>query len=374
MRSLNKFRGCLLAGAAGDALGYEVEFLSEEAIFSRFGEAGITEYYLHNGVAEISDDTQMTLFTATGLLLGTTRGMNRGIMGSYESYIHLSYKDWLRTQTDMFPLPNEYHYSWLINISQMFSRRAPGNTCMSALMCEEAGSTKNPINHSKGCGGVMRVAPIGLYFCDKNCPIDDSDAIGAEAAAITHGHTLGWLPAAALVHIIRRLAENEEETILDAVLDSMEAIKRKYANTENADILLSLMQKAIDLSYSELDDLDAIHLLGQGWVAEETLAIAIYCSLKYPKDMERALIAAVNHGGDSDSTGAVTGNILGASLGIEGIPQKFVENLELRDVILEIADDLYNDCKMTEYGDYYDPVWEAKYITMTYPKVRERMQ
>lgn len=374
MRSLDKFRGCLLAGAAGDALGFEVEFLSEEAIFERFGETGITEYYLHRGVAEISDDTQMTLFTATGLLLGTTRGMNRGIMGSYENYIRLSYKDWLRTQTDMFPLPKEYHYSWLINISQMFSRRAPGNTCMSALMCEEVGSTENPINRSKGCGGVMRVAPIGLYYCDKHCSIDDSDTIGAEAAAITHGHTLGWLPAVALVHIIRRLAENEEETILDAVLDSMEAIKRRYANTENADILLSLMQKAIDLSYSKLDDLDAIHLLGQVWVAEETLAIAIYCSLKYPKDIERALIAAVNHGGDSDSTGAVTGNILGASLGVEGIPQKFIESLELRDVILEIADDLYNDCKMTEYGDYYDPVWVAKYIEMTYPKVRERMQ
>ena len=110
MRSLDKFRGCLLAGAAGDALGFEVEFLSEETIFERFGETGITEYYLHRGVAEISDDTQMTLFTATGLLLGTTRGMNRGIMGSYESYIRLSYKDWLRTQTDTFPLPNEYHY------------------------------------------------------------------------------------------------------------------------------------------------------------------------------------------------------------------------------------------------------------------------
>ena len=105
----------------------------------------------------------------------------------------------------------------------------------------------------------MRVAPIGLYFCDKRCSIDNSDAIGAEAAAITHGHTLGWLPAAALVHIIRKLAENEEETILDAVLDSMEAIKRNYPKTENVDILLSLMQKAIDLSCSELDDLDATH-------------------------------------------------------------------------------------------------------------------
>ena len=65
MRSLDKFRGCLLAGAAGDALGYEVEFMPEEEIFRRFGEAGITEYRLRGGVAEISDDTQMTLFTAT---------------------------------------------------------------------------------------------------------------------------------------------------------------------------------------------------------------------------------------------------------------------------------------------------------------------
>ena len=55
--------------------------------------------------------------------------------------------------------------------------------------------------------------------------------------------------------------------------------------------------------------------------------------------------------------------------GAEKIPQKYVDTLELRDVILEIADDLYNDCKMTEYGDYYDPVWVAKYIEMTYPKV-----
>ena len=83
MRNLDKFRGCLIGGAAGDALGYEVEFMLADEIFDRFGDNGITEYSLHNGVAQISDDTQMTLFTATGLLLGTTRGMIRGIMGEY---------------------------------------------------------------------------------------------------------------------------------------------------------------------------------------------------------------------------------------------------------------------------------------------------
>ena len=82
MRDIDRFRGSLIGGAAGDALGYEVEFWSEEKIFSRYGKPGITEYELHNGKALISDDTQMTLFTATGLLIGTTRGMTRGVMGA----------------------------------------------------------------------------------------------------------------------------------------------------------------------------------------------------------------------------------------------------------------------------------------------------
>ena len=372
MSDLDKFRGCLVAGAAGDALGYEVEFLSEEAIFNRFGESGITEYRLRDGVAQISDDTQMTLFTATGLLLGTTRGKMRGIMGGYEDYIHDSYDDWYETQTETYPLGDYYHYSWLVNLPQMFSRRAPGNTCLTALDSDESGSTKKPINHSKSCGGVMRVSPIGLYFCDRRTTIFESDRIGAEAAAITHGHDLGWLPAAALVHIIRRLAENEGETVLHAVQDSMAALKKLYPESDYLQVLLDLMQKAINLSQEEYDDLDAIHLLGQGWVAEETLAVAIYCAMKYPTDLEKALIAAVNHNGDSDSTGAVTENILGASIGYKNIPQKFLDNLELKDVILEIADDLYNDCKMSEYGNYEDPVWEAKYIRMSYPIVNRR--
>ena len=74
VKDIDKFRRCLIGGAAGDALGYLVEFLDGKSIFQKYGKNGITEYSLVNGVAEISDDTQMTLFTANGLLLGTTRG------------------------------------------------------------------------------------------------------------------------------------------------------------------------------------------------------------------------------------------------------------------------------------------------------------
>lgn len=366
MKSIDKYRGCLIGGAVGDALGYRVEFLDEASIFSRYGENGITEYDCVNGVAEISDDTQMTLFTATGLLFATTRGMNRGISGPYSSYIGYSYRDWHKTQTERFPLPDGFHYSWLVNQPEMFSCRAPGNTCMAALSQSTDGTVETPINQSKGCGGVMRVAPIGLYFGNGSLSTDEIDRIGAEAAAITHGHSLGYIPAAGLVHIIH-LVTHCEKTVLEAVRDMERAVTEQFAQDPHLKEFLDLIDKAIALSENKnIDDLDAVRELGQGWVAEETLAIAVYCSLKYCDDFEKAVVAAVNHSGDSDSTGAVAGNIVGAYLGYEKIPQKFLNNLELKNIILAVADDLFNDCKMTEYGSYYDEVWSAKYIRCDY--------
>lgn len=366
MKNLDKYRGCLVGGAAGDALGYAVEFLSEEQIFKKYGENGITEYSLIDDVAQISDDTQMTLFTANGLLVGTTRGMTRGIMGTYPSYISFAYKDWLLTQGAEQFGKEPQHSCWLNNVDELNHSREPGRTCINAIMQGCNGTIENPINNSKGCGGVMRVAPIGLYFGDKKIENYDVDMIGAETAALTHGHELGYFPAAALVHIIHLVSHDDNISLLEAVNDSILAVRRMFAPAEHLSEFIGIMEKAIKLSKEDIDDLDAIRELGEGWVSEETLAIAVYCALKHEKDFDKALIAAVNHNGDSDSTGAVTGNILGAYLGMSAIPRKYLENLELKDVILEIADDLYNDCKISEYGSYRDEVWEQKYIDKTY--------
>ena len=132
------------------------------------------------------------------------------------------------------------------------------------------------------------------------------------------------------------------------------------------DELARLVEKAIDLANKDMNDVDAIHQLGGGWVAEETLAIAIYCSLKYQNDFDQALIASVNHSGDSDSTGSVTGNILGAYLGFEAIPAKYIDHLEIKNIILEIADDLYHDCAISENKDAVDPKWLQKYVSCDY--------
>lgn len=368
MRDLNRIKGCLVGGAVGDALGYAVEFSTLSEIIRKFGESGIKRYELDGGLARISDDTQMALFTANALLFGETRGQMRGIGAGPAGYFTEAYLDWYETQTEKYPL-RDYHSSWLVNFREFFSRRAPGGTCMSALQAGGRGTVERPVNNSKGCGGVMRVAPIGVYFAGKaHWEQEKVDMAGAKAAAVTHGHELGYIPSAALVHIVCQLASAEKPDVFAAVLSSMEAIPKLFPEAGFMRYYLDLMDKAIDLSQKDVDDRNAIRQLGEGWVAEETLAIAVYCAIKHADSFEDAIVASVNHDGDSDSTGAVTGNILGTALGYTSIPDHYLKKLELRDIIEEISEDLYNDCQMSEYGDYRDPVWESKYIYVNYDK------
>lgn len=350
-----KHEGCLLGGAVGDALGYEVEFTSEAAIFGHYGKGGIEEYVLHGGVAPVSDDTQMTLFTANGLLLGEEAGL-KDDPAPWKDHIRDAYEDWLRTQQS-----GDGKKSWLNNVPELNHRRAPGNTCLVYLQPGKQGSVSGVRNNSKGCGGIMRVAPIGLYF-DAGTEEERRrvDMLGAEAAAITHGHELGYIPAAFLVHMIQVLAHSEQATVQDALDGARSAVRTLFPHAVHLEALLNLLDAAESLAAQpEIPELDAIHQLGEGWVAEETLAIAVYCALRHEHDFERAVVAAVNHQGDSDSTGAVTGNILGARLGVSAIPAKFLRDLEIRDVIQEIADDLYD-------GKENAPSWKEKYILHTY--------
>ncbi len=366
MREQSKFLGCIVGGAVGDALGYPIEFKSDAEIEARFGSAGVTRYILKDGVAEISDDTQMTLFTAAGLLLGLTRGMLRGFSAAPHEYIPYCYEDWYRTQTGPYPMYENERHSWLANVEKLYRCRAPGVTCLTALQggAAGAGTIEQPINGSKGCGGIMRVAPVALFYCDTKCPIGDSDLIAARAAAITHGHELGYIPAAAFAHILRCIAERGDG-VEAATLDAMRAMPALFPHAQYLPVLQDLLTRAVALAKEGGDDRTAIKSLGKGAVAEETLAIAVYCALKYENDFARGVTAAVSHGGDSDSTGAVAGNILGARLGYSAIPKQFTEPLELIDVIGEIANDLYL-CGDMEEDDFRDSVWLKKYVKFDY--------
>ena len=374
---LDAIRGCIFGGAVGDALGYSVEFQDERVIFSKYGPKGITEYDKDpaSGKALISDDTQMSLFTANGLLVGDTRGCRRGLRGEPRIYVAKAYLDWLETQESSIDEVNRRnHYgkvegcSWLLDVPELYVRRAPGITCLSALEREKKGETFEDYieakrNKSKGCGGIMRVAPLAVNY---ETDIEILDKEGAQLAAITHGHSLGYMPAAVLVHIINRIVFPPKEktmTLKQIVLEARDTTARIFDGDPHLPELTGIIDQAVRLAeHGEANDLDNIHVLGEGWVGEETLGIALYCALKYQHDFRAGIIAAVNHKGDSDSTGAVTGNILGALLGYNAIPDSWKKDLELSDVILEIADDLCHGCQMSEVGNCDDQDWESKYI------------
>ena len=363
-------RGSLLGGAMGDALGFEVEFCSEAEIFQRFGEGGIRSYVIGpNGEAQISDDTQMTMFTANGILYALTRAAADKDAQPMEVYVDRAYKDWLRTQTMYAPEKGTDCVSWLANLPQLYERRAPGMTCMSALHASRCDGAPAD-NDSKGCGGVMRVAPMGLVNMETD--IVQADRKGAAFAAITHGHTLGFISAAALVHIVRRIVYAPDgQTLLQIVQDARDTVARLYAGLEHADELKAILDRAIELSENKADDLDNIHQLGKGWIAEEALAIAVYCALRHQDDFSAGIIAAVNHRGDSDSTGAIAGNILGAWLGYDAIPKKWKSDLELRGVLLELADDLYLADRIDADACADGTAWARKYTACAWePKTK----
>lgn len=341
----NRIRGALIGGAIGDALGYPVEFIdSFEGILSQYGEQGITRLEVRwtevestsVGKAVISDDTQMTLFTGNGILNAKRQkiGMKYGIC--------LAYIEWYLTQIGK--KSGKYKDCWIGSLPELNKRRAPGNTCMTSLNDIYRG--KDPINNSKGCGGVMRIAPIPLYAAvDNRMDILEADKLAGDAAAITHQHPLGYIPAALMSHVIYRLVLDEHptrEALIAYVFEGMGKLGDLFPQHHQEVLeMMGMARVAIDLSANNRFDLQNIGALGEGWVGDEALAIALYCALRHFDNFEQAMIAAVNHGGDSDSTGAVTGNILGAAVGYEAIPRFFKDDLELHDVILHMADDLY---------------------------------
>jgi ADP-ribosylglycohydrolase len=153
------------------------------------------------------------------------------------------------------------------------------------------------------------------------------------------------MPAALVSHIIRQLLAPEQPTRMRlkmAVTDGLQALYKMYPDSQAEwKSFLNLMNQAMELAANSNKDIDNISIIGEGWVGDEALAIAVYCALRHFDDFRKALAAAVSHGGDSDSTGAVTGNILGAAIGYEAIPEDFKRDLEMHDLILHMADDLY---------------------------------
>ena len=189
---------------------------------------------------------------------------------------------------------------------------------------------REPVNDSKGCGGVMRVAPIGLTA-------GDPFTLGCAAAALTHGHPSGYLAGGALALMVSQIVKGIRLTA------AVTATSGRLRQCTGSDEVVRALEAAVGAAQEgpATAGAAAIARLGQGWVAEEALGIAVYTALA-GDGFRSAVLLAVNHDGDSDSTGAICGNLLGAALGEQAIDADLLHDLEGADVIRQIADDLYD--------------------------------
>jgi ADP-ribosylglycohydrolase len=184
----------------------------------------------------------------------------------------------------------------------------------------------------------MRMAPAGLFT---SLEPEESFQLGCQLAAITHGNPSGYLAAGAFAMIVRLLLDGS--WLLSAVDQATNRVRQEdrshecVAALENA---VATWRRGAESPVAFSDHIRNIEALGKGWVAEEALAIGIYAALTFQSSFDEGVRLAVNHGGDSDSTGSIAGNLLGTLLGEEALPGKLLADLELSGVIAQVADDI----------------------------------
>ncbi|HVE51542.1 MAG TPA: ADP-ribosylglycohydrolase family protein [Casimicrobiaceae bacterium] len=356
----------MLGGGVGDAIGAPVEFLSIDEIRARFGVAGVVDMTTaFERPGAITDDTQMTLFTADGLLRAHVRQSLEGSVNMNAIVAH-AYQRWLMTQAKPTPLVDRTgDQGWLIEHRELFATRAAGHTCIAALEAMASLGAKAR-NDSKGCGGVMRMAPVGL-FCAREPGSTDQRAarrafdLGCELAALTHGHPTGQVAAGAFAALIALVAREWE--IDESIDELLPLVAKRPLGAETS----AAIKAAVALTRAGAPTPEKVATLGEGWIAEQALAIAIYAALA-SEDFTTGVLVAVNHSGDSDSTGAIAGNLIGALRGVDNIPRKWLSALDAGATLAAIADDLatYPDWPI---GEFLPESEAATFWRMRYPPV-----
>ena len=345
----SRVQGCLMGGALGDSFGYLVESDDVASIRSRYGSAGLLDLSQADGPVHFSDDTQLTLYTVDGLVEALSWA-NEGTAADPNACLWLAYLRWLATQHEPVaahtpaPVPR-----WIDGQEVLHHRRHPGKACLASLATGEMGTLSRPINpEARGCGAVMRSAPFGLI---PHIPAEAAYKLSTDAAALTHGHPSAIQSAAAFSWLIHELVAGQD---LRAAGEA--ALARAAANPVPAAELLRALEAALQLASGPVLEPEALTAeLGPGWLAEQALALGLYAVLvtrdasSSPVDhFLRAIRLAANHDGDSDSTAAIAGNILGAFYGEDCLPPAWLALSEAPGLVREMGRELL---KVTGYAD-----------------------
>lgn len=340
----SRIHGSLLGGALGDALGYAVEFDSIAEIRQRFGAQGLTGLEDLSGPCHFSDDTQLTLYTVDGLV-EALEWANSGVGADVNACLWLAYLRWLATQGEegapSAPAPQP---RWIDGNEVLRQRRHPEKDCITGLATGEMGTAARPVNAgAKGAGTVMRSAPFGLV---PHIAPDAAYKLSADAAALTHGHPAARQSAGIFSLLVHRLVSGE------GLREAAAAVtKQAAALPDVAPELPARLEAAVRLADRGVaSPEELVRVLGEGWMAEEALAVALYAVLAtLPADgaavqparhFREAVALAVNHGGGSDTAGSLAGNILGALYGEDCLPAQWLGALEAPEVVQGMADQL----------------------------------
>lgn len=340
----DNIRGCVIGGALGDTLGYRKD-------------------------GKFSSNTQMCLATANGILHAYTHFVAVGFNCTEMDCVHYAYDDWCNQQLGKV----QSRTTWLTNIPAFCEKRDPDLNCIELLASRRYSSMKKPIGNNRSWSCLTRVAPFALYHKNMDS-INDHVKFemnrAASSAALTHGHPMAWLCSAFLVHVLSRTIYGGcviGDTLNLYLWEGKRLVFEILGDSPHLRDLFTIIDKAIELVDNEDDDRENIIQLGSGWDVHECCAIALYCCLRHPLDFEKAVTAAANHPGNTAATACVTGQIMGAKLGLSRINSDWVNSLECQDIIKTIADDLTDECQLRRYG-YDDPIWRSKYQICDYTR------
>ncbi len=338
MESAERFTGCMLGGAVGDALGYLIEDMDLKTIHKKYGPYGlrtILKLASNDKKSVVSDDTQLALFTADGLLwaahehIAPEDGMYRSYMRWYytqtERLVRMEQAEWIKKQ------PHEIAWGYdMMENSFLFARRSPGKVCLMALASGKQYDKKHKPNTNKS-STVLRTGPVGLFYAG-----DPEKAMraGCRAGALTHGSSSAYLAAGVFSALVSLLADGE---VLGSALTAVLPILQKEENSMG---LVKTLIQAIDEAVSDHNPIKSMQVLGLGWNADEALALAVYCLLKN-HSLKDAVLMACNQDGDSDTCGAVCGTLGGAAYGKSAIPKNWLNGLDSLDLTKTLAQCLY---------------------------------
>ena len=297
-----KYLGTLFGLAIGDALGFPTEFLRADEIRGQYAPQGVTQFESsgHHPPGTYSDDTQMTLALAQALLRAGDQDLET-----------------------LMTVVGEEFVGWA---NSPDNNRAPGATCMTGCRRFAQGVhwRQSGIPNSKGCGSAMRTAPVGLRYPGD---LERIVEVGTAASQITHGHPCALAGSVATAYLVSLALERTPPE---------EKFVRLCEVT--APISAAFVEKLREVpDVLNCEPYDAFAVLGEGWIAEEAVAGALYCFWRSPDDYRDTVLTGANTNGDSDSIACIAGAISGAYNGISAIPSRWREEVEKADLLEDVA-------------------------------------